>query len=411
MPGNNFSPPIALLSQFDARTWSATAVLKLTVGGVPQTVTLPTYGDGEGLFDDALDFLNGRGSRSAAGSEQTLEGLIDNGWTGGATTITADIDSNDKVFIRSSAEDFKIDAEADNAVLGFSTGGVGLGGGAAPYTYTATSDWQRGIQSDLTLRLTPSTGATFSVTATRIQSVVTWLRSQNEGDADETNDTGNLERLAQDATGLNDFRCGIDDDGHVWFAWGTGDITEVSFPSTTFRDRLGFSGNESIQSSGNIDTLTAAYPLPGCYVATRGLERLDISRFEAGSAVRLTSGTLAANHVATFTRYELEFIVEGPAYSTDLHQQFLDRFLRYVPRGYPVTLYQHWGDPRRALRSHEITSSVAAYGLLYTSEQNGYRGRLRLARSMDDTEEHQVRWETRIRQRAPIRMLLEARGD
>jgi hypothetical protein len=42
-----------------------------------------------------------------------------------------------------------------------------------------------------------------------------------------------------------------------------------------------------------------------------------------------------------------------------------------------VNFYQGWGDSRRSLRSALVTSSQAAYDLIYTSEDNGDQGRLR----------------------------------
>jgi len=59
----------------------------------------------------------------------------------------------------------------------------------------------------------------------------------------------------------------IHSSGHVIFAWrtGIGNPGPPVWVSTTFRDRLGFSGNETTASSGLVDYLRADYPCPGVY--------------------------------------------------------------------------------------------------------------------------------------------------
>jgi hypothetical protein len=59
MPVHDPSPNFALLTSFDARQWSNVTVFEQL--GYP--VTLPTFQAGQGVYEDALFFLNGRSSK------------------------------------------------------------------------------------------------------------------------------------------------------------------------------------------------------------------------------------------------------------------------------------------------------------------------------------------------------------
>ncbi|MDP3908845.1 MAG: hypothetical protein Q8Q14_00500 [Gemmatimonadales bacterium] len=399
-----------MASRFDARPWSGVQVV--TVAATP--VTLPAYGTGEGVFGDAMEFLNGRGSRDddfggGGISGQTLALLAQNGWTGAATVFTAGIDDDDRVWLESSLEDFALDAAAGNAFLGFPAGGTGNVGGGAPFRHTASAEWTRGNITNIGLVVNPAgAGANYPIYVSRAQSVVTFVRNQNEGDADALNPPGNLERLIQEAIGgAYTLRLGIDDNGHAYMAWPTGLIATVTWDSASFRDRLGFAGDEAIGAIGATEVLTATHPLPGLHVAPAGLEFMNPGVIDDSVAARLTSGAYVSNRVAFVPQWQLGFRLTGSADATDLHRHWFDQVLRYVWPGAPVTLYQHWGDPRRALMSHQVTADQPGYDLLYTSERNGYQGRLDAYRSGDDQANSVVQWSSApYRTRALITMNL-----
>lgn len=413
MPGNAPGPLPAFASQFDARTWDNTLVM--TIDGNP--VTLPNYGDGEGVFDDALDFLNGRGSRDddvaappGGISGNTLYYLLLNNWTGVVPALTVGIDANDRVFIESDAVDFEIVAGTSNSDLGFANTGHALVGGGGPFRQTATSEWVRGNITGTTLTIDPAgIGAQFSVSVTRAQSVVTWIRNQNEGDADEANATGNLEYLIQDALTLYNVRVGITDGGHVYFAWSTGAVAAVTWNSPTFRNRLGFSGSESLSTVGSVDLLIADYPLPGFWVPTRTLLRLESWHDEETSAVGLTDGDIATNHVARWTGWRVEQYAGGQIASQDDEWHIRDLFWRYAPVGYPLTVYPHWGEQRRQLYPYEVRGSQVAYDSLYTSEKR--RGRLRGKRDIDDLTRRPYAYEGDKLQRSLLEVRLRDRAS
>ena len=108
MPLNNPSPNFALLSAFNARTWSNVNVFDRG----SNNVTLPTFATGEGIFDDAISFLNGRGSESGFAMSDLLQATAPFG-----TSWSVTINSSDKVVI-SCNDQFKIRFKSGVDVLG-----------------------------------------------------------------------------------------------------------------------------------------------------------------------------------------------------------------------------------------------------------------------------------------------------
>lgn len=403
MPGNALSPRPAFSAAFDATSWSNTAVI--TFGA--SSATLPTYGTGEGVFEDALDLLNGRGSRTS----RSLGALLTAGWTG-AGTITCGIDDDDRFYIETSAVDFTISAAAGNTVFGFSASGEALVGGAAPFRRTASSEWTRGALSSPGLTIDPTGApAAFSVSTQSVQSLVTWIRTHGQGDADEQNETGNLEALVHAAPiSVTSFRAYVNDDGYVVFSWSGGALAAPTWPSTTFRDRLGFTGAETVDTAGANDHLTATYRLPGFWVPRYWFRRLESWQRTTTSTVSKTSGAVASNTAARWTGWSVEAVAHGQAYTIDDEYHLRDRFWPYVDPGEGVNLYCHWGDPRRQIRPHEVTGTQVAYDLLYTSEKR--RGRLRCLLDTDSPAERAMAYKGNgLMLQADVAMRLRDRAD
>ena len=61
MPLNDPSPNFALITSFDARQWSGVTVFEQ----LGNSITVPTFAAGAGVYEDALFFLNGRSSLSS----------------------------------------------------------------------------------------------------------------------------------------------------------------------------------------------------------------------------------------------------------------------------------------------------------------------------------------------------------
>ena len=72
-----------------------------------------------------------------------------------------------------------------------------------------------------------------------------------------------------------------------------------------------------------------------------------------------------------------------------------------------MTLYQDWGDYRRAVRTADtsnpaVAPRVAPYSTLYTSQQDGAYGRLLCRRDPGDASVFDARWPDRILRRLPV---------
>ena len=90
MPLNNPAPQFGLLTSFDMAGQSGVTVFSRSGGS---SVALPTYASGEGLYEDVLFFLNGRGSENLFKADtQLLLGPFGSSWS-------MTIDENDKIKI------------------------------------------------------------------------------------------------------------------------------------------------------------------------------------------------------------------------------------------------------------------------------------------------------------------------
>ena len=405
MPGNNLSPPIALLSEFDAREWAG-----VTVYTRGSAVALSSTA---GVFEDVLAFLHGYGMQ--AGRDMAADAAAK--WTasGAAGTITCALDASDRVYFESDTVDFKISAGAGNTTYGFDSAGHALVGGGAPFRRTATAEWVRGNVTNITIEIDPDGApAAFAVPAValRSQSVVTMLRASALADADGgvTSSLMQLDNTANDNVNRR-ISAGLTDAGLVYFTRPTGVSAALTWDSTTLRDRLGFTGSEAESASGGLTTLTATYPCPGVFVPGRPARRVRPWHWEKTETVDLTSGDIAANHIARRTGWDCEVWAGGPVDVTDFERHLRDRMWRYAPVGFPCALHQHYGDPRRAIATWQITASQSAYTVLSTSERNGRRGRLRCLRDAEDVVRRSADYEGTLDMRQLISISLRDRVD
>lgn len=414
MPGYDDSPIPAFGVEFDARAWTDTAVISLDGGSTD--VSLPDYSTGEGVYDDPVAFLLGHGSqliRSLAKEPGTL-------WTGGGKggTLSVDIGPDDLVRVRcigGAAETFTVTGSANN-VLGFRGAVAAVSDGSGGFVATATHQWVRGpidlTDSDTTISITPGSGGGPYVVPSYggiAQNVPVLIRGRSAASGDDDGHaTDCLERLLNDAHSaiLQTVRVHIDATGHVVITAPSSVFTGIDWPSTTFRDRLGFTGNETRVVASSIASITADLPLPGFLVPTRPLDRLNWSSFTVAAGGRAASGIVTATTMGTYHRVSLRTYVDGPADERDLHHHLLHGVAPYLVPGAGVSLYQDWGDTRRARRTREVTADAPAYDTAYTSEEDGYRGRLRLQVPADFTD-LAVDWPGALRRRAQLDLSLE----
>lgn len=377
MPYNTPAPDFALLAAFDARPWSGVDVV--SYNGVD--ITMPTFAAGQGVYEDAIYFLNGRGvgdgipARAMGTFTEALLAVSTFGVTW-AVTLTGD----DRIKITSDVV-FTV-SPVDDDVLGIGTQTAVADG--ALYSVIATNDWIRGNYTGQRYEFDngTTTFTAFRELANRpwpAQDVVAGIRLRGNGDLDDLAATNCLEELLRDQ-GMMEARLILNDQGHVeiWSMWSAA----FAWLDTSFRDRLGFSGNETPVPMGStspdyVEKLTADYPMPGCLFPSRPFQNHHYTVESVTQARRKIGGGYTSNLIGTYTTSNLTFDLDALLDERDLYRHFTDAFVPYCPNGERINMYQTWGDSRRSLRSALVTSTQSAYDLIYTSEDNGDCGRLR----------------------------------
>lgn len=394
MAGNAHAPRVAFAGQFDARAWSGITVYTRAAGAT--NVACPTGG----VYDDPLAFLHGYGSQAG----RDLQADMRAAWvaSGALGLLSVGINSGDKLYIQvtdvgAGATSFVVSGAA-TAAFGFPNGGAiasSLG------RVTAPLDWVRGPAiAGSFLTITPNALAGFACPTYGYgaQSVITLVRSSTLVDSDSLLSGVASSLTTNDCTAIDNTNRRVwwyvDDDGHVVCARATSGTSALAWVSTSFRDRLGYNGTEVETTASGCAFLRATYPLPGLWVPSRPLRRCRPWYAERTATLDLTSGGMTANHIARWSGWDVEAWASGGALGSASEERHVrDRFWRYIPLGFPVTFFQQWGDPRRARPTHEITLTDVAYDLLWTSERDGRRGRLRCYRSGTDEAQRRADYE------------------
>jgi hypothetical protein len=287
MPLNNPSPNFALLSSFNARTWSGVNVYDRG----SNNITLPTFAIGDGIYEDGISFLNGRGSDGGFSTGD----LIQAGSAFG-TNWTITINSSDKVVI-SCDDSFKIRFKSGSDDLGVGSSSFG----AASTSFTCPNDWTRGSNiKTASYEVVDSSDAnsfTFNISSgLNSQDVVVAIRERGTtNDIDDLNSTNCLEVLDITANSNDYIKWYVNDQGHVECMYYN-TVADITWVSTTFRDRLGFSGSES-PSGTTIKTITADHPLPGSLFPSRPYQRHHLQTDTITQARRKIGGGYTSNFV------------------------------------------------------------------------------------------------------------------
>jgi len=395
MPLNNPSPNFALLSSFNARTWSGVNVYRRA----SNNITLPTFAIGEGIYEDGISFLNGRGSDGGFSTGD----LIQAGSAFG-TNWTITINSSDKVVI-SCDDSFKIRFKSGSDDLGVGSSSFA----AASTSFTCLNDWTRGSNiKTASYEIVDSSDAnsfTFNISSgLNSQDVVVAIRERGTtNDIDDVNSTNCLEALDITANSNDYIKWYVNDQGHVECMYYN-TVADITWVSTTFRDRLGFSGSETT-SGTTIKTITADHPLPGSLFPSRPYQRHHLQTDTITQARRKIGGGYTSNFVGSYIQSILDFDLDALLDEKDLYRHFTNNFVGYIPSGERINFYQGWGDSRRALITSGIDVSQPAYDLLYTSEDNGDQGRIRA--SIVNNGMISLAYPNRLRRRVPISMTLE----
>ena len=387
MPRNEFYARSGILSQFDAREWSGVDLYDRGAN----TIAMPTFTEvGEGLYDDAMVFLNGRGSESGQDFASQLE-TIWNAATGATPNVAITINEDDKVEISADLV-FSVNAVANNAVYGFDTAGQTAVAVGPRFVLTAVNDWQRGpIFGGQIVFSVPGPAAIVVPTNGQWRQDVPSFISIASGDTLESREN------SADAVTWH-----IDDEGRA--VWSSTTNTALSWTSTTFRDALGFDGSESvIAGAGGTYTSTSTYPIAGVLIPSRPVARQNPGVAEESSSRRTMGDGWVSSCRGTFQQHTVVFYIDGPLDCKDEMSHWLRRCLPRLCNGRKVTLYQDWGDSRLAAREFD---NVDAYSLTYTSEEDGFRGRIE-GWVADNSGARFMEFENRYRRRIPATLLIE----
>jgi len=426
MPSLDPSPPIALLTEVDARAWRGVELMLMAGGVGPKLL-----GPATDYFEDALNFLNGRCSSPGA----DLDALVK---TVKGATWSIYLNGDDRVVIEDTSGIFILKPGGGREAFGFANSAVGditsaLVGAGPIRRITASADWVRGNVENKHLIIKDGGGATDNIPyhAYRAQDVVTMLRASTLVDADSTDAAANLESQTVAAYGApGQYRWGLNADGHVWLA-------SLGFPSTEpngvgvwrvsdFQEWLGFDGTETTQTLADATTgddlkfIEAMHPCEGAIMPSRPLMRPVTHRYdETTNTARLTSGEIASNKVMGFESVSVEWWIDGPADSRDLSTHWLNAVVPRAAKGVRWTLYQVWGDSRRVRHTVEARTTglvgsevvTPAYDLLATAELDGRRGRIRGRRGISDKAKKANKWPGSLLRRIPMTTILENAED
>ena len=410
MPRNDSAPNFALLSHFDASTWAGVNLFNrgaVTVIGSGSPWT-------SGPIEDAVTFLNGRGSELNNSMEtQILAEVVGAQGIGGSWNI--ELMANDRFrweVTGAGAAAFSLEVSGEDW-MGIGSGTLNSTPIAGGHRLDCPLDWTRGRlthPSVMFIQGASSFKAPAGTVIQTVQDVIAWNRRTGvTSDADDTLPINNLTYLdnAANDPGAKRIRWGLGDDGHVYTTYPSA-LPNLVWASTSFRDRLGFTGDLATESSilpGGLVQIRATNPLPGGLFPSRPFESQIYNSEIVNTGKRRLSGGWVGNHTATYTQQTLNFYVDGPADQVDLTQHWLEGFCPYIPQGARVNVYQDWGDCRRSLPSREVNPATPEYDLLHTAELNGMRGRVRS--SITSTGPYALQYPSRLRRRSPMTLTVE----
>ena len=397
MPVNTPAPNFALLASLDMRTYSATEIFQRS----STARTMPTFTTGEGVYEDTLFFLN---NRESSGSIYGTGQLITSATFGSPSSWRIYINSSDQIVIESNV-DFTVTSIGSSDQLGFGSSTVNAVLSGSVYIATASTDWSRGLLelSSMSYRIDEVSGSdtfTFASTTPDIQDVTTFLRAA-ESDADDFS-LSSLQEI-DTAAGSTQITWSLNNDGFIQSHYKTSE-GDLVWSSTAIRDLLGFSGNESPVVDGTYSRLTASYHSDAVLFPSRPLQGYHLRAENVGQFRRKIGGSYASNFIGSYVTSNITFDLDARLDERDDYQHFANRFIRYIGGGERINLYQDWGDSRRSLRTDQIRGSQVAYDSLYTSEQNGERGRLR---GSSITVNYDLLYPTRLHRRVPVSMEIE----
>jgi len=397
MPLNNPAPNFGLLTSFDMTGQSGTTVFTRSGG---HDVTLPTFSSGQGVYEDALFFLNGRGSDASFKADHQLSLAT----FGASWSMT--INEDDKVTIQASVQ-FKVTSTGSSDPFGFGSSTLVSSLVGSVYVLSAPNDWTRGLidLDDVSYRIDESGGSnTFNIPSIKsdIQDVTCFIRGYNESDADSFG-LSSLQALDNTAQSSTTITWTITDQGFTQCHYETSD-GDITWSNTNIRDLLGFTGVESPVVDGSRSRLTSTYKNQGVLIPSRPYQGHHLSVENMSQSRRKIGGGYVSNFIGSYITSILRFDLDALLDESDDYRHFTNNFLPLVSSGERINFYQSWGDSRRALITSQVNASQPSFDLMFTSEDNGNYGRVRgsLIDSVFD-----LAYPTRLKRRVPVSMEIE----
>ena len=344
----------AIAGSFDATKWAGKTLF--TVGGVNATLSAAA-----GVYDDVLDFLHGYGSKSG----EDFGALCNAALSGVSGTMTASIDSNDKLKLTHDTHTFSVTGYAYDASgqLGFATGATSSTASGGKNHVVATNDFKRGLAILDPDRLTINIDGGADVvpaSAKRAgrQSLSVWVNVRSRTDTLEDamgagctayiNPTGRVVLEVPYGTALAGFTA----DGRSLWArlGGTGDelVKDIEDESGQFRR-----------------TLTATHPCPGFLAFDKQL--VEMRRFATGrdDRVVMADGSMASAGLPPLQGFNITFRAGGTALG---FQASLEKALRdfWKHSRDKITFFPMWGDldsATGAIETRKHLDEQTAYSL------------------------------------------------
>ena len=400
MPFENTAPQFGLLSAFDVRAYSGVELFSRSGGSA---VSMQTFAQGQGVYEDLLFFLNARASHQdlVATGQITTTANFGSSWT-----VT--LNSDDKVVITSDV-DFTLDTLGTVDALGFGSSQLNATLSGSDYMVIAPNNWTRGSINlgDVSYRIREVGGAgdfNFPAINVYMQDVTVFLRNRQTVNDADTLSVAELTKLDINAQGNNNITWFIDDNGYVNCSYLTS-IGDITWSSSAFRDLLGFKGDETATVySTSYSLLTATHKPVGVLIPSRPYQSHHLRVQNESQSRRLIGGGYVSNFIGSYITSILSFDLDALLDQVDDYRHFTDRWMPYCSGGERLNIYLGWGDSRRALLTAQVTADQPTYDLLYTSEDNGEYGRVRGSLTINTLD---LSYPTRLKRRVPVTIEVE----
>lgn len=305
-----------------------------------------------GPFPCIYDLLNGRGSRTGTSLGELVDAAATAAGLGGTWDVS--IDADDKINVRCTVPGATAFTVSANAALGFTSSKAStLVSGVNRAVAQATFSRDLVTHNDLNLEITTSPGGVVFDLSAQLkkgyyQGVLEAVRRMDATDELGGYEDDNLTALSCAAVSNNNVRWMLNEDGKVAVSYPTS-MADIEWTDTTFREWLGFTGEELHATVvGQYKHLTATYHPKGIKWLTRGLEVYEPGFIAFSEEEILSDLRIERTNLASGREWTVGFTIEGLAAETDEVFDLLDDFLYYLVQSDYFTVYPNRREHRKA---------------------------------------------------------------